>query len=257
MVLYLWSNSQAVYVHRGAVTDVSIAQEFAAQPLFFLRFLLKAVASSVIGVAQIQDLEAGSPWFVRLHLVYLLGLAVFVSYLLALYLNVRFQLYKKTIFPLLLVLSGGCNHLLVLAARWIFLKDEYGMSSRYEIQYQMGIVGILLTFALVWSVCREKAQETEADKAKTRVPEKRAARTLLKVCMLAFTVLTVFGNAWTTRAEIRTAPYRKAYLQVSRELGLNYRTASDEDLETYLHNDPDAVRDAMRILEENHLNIFR
>ena len=104
---------------------------------------------------------------------------------------------------------------------------------------------------------REKAQETEADKAKTRVPEKRAARTLLKVCMLAFTVLTVFGNAWTTRAEIRTAPYRKAYLQVSRELGLNYRTASDEDLETYLHNDPDAVRDAMRILEENHLNIFR
>ena len=178
-------------------------------------------------------------------------------YLLALYLNVRFQLYKKTIFPLLLVLSGGCNHLLVLAARWIFLKDEYGMSSRYEIQYQMGIVGILLTFALVWSMCREKAQETEADKAKTRAPEKRAVRTPLKVCMLAFTVLTVFGNAWTTRAEIRTAPYRKAYLQVSRELGLNYRTASDEDLETYLHNDPDAVRDAMRILEENHLNIFR
>ena len=257
MVLYLWSNSQAVYVHRGAVTDVSIAQEFAAQPLFFLRFLLKAVASSVIGVAQIQELEAGSPWFVRLHLVYLLGLAVFVSYLLALYLNVRFQLYKKTIFPLLLVLSGGCNHLLVLAARWIFLKDEYGMSSRYEIQYQMGIVGILLTFALVWSMCREKAQETEADKAKTRAPEKRAARTPLKVCMLAFTVLTVFGNAWTTRAEIRTAPYRKAYLQVSRELGRNYRTASDEDLETYLHNDPDAVREAMRILEENHLNIFR
>lgn len=42
-----------------------------------------------------------------------------------------------------------------------------------------------------------------------------------------------------------------------KELGLNYRTASDEDLETYLHNDPDAVRDAMRILEENHLNIFR
>ena len=27
MVLYLWSSSQAVYVHRGAVTDVSIAQE--------------------------------------------------------------------------------------------------------------------------------------------------------------------------------------------------------------------------------------
>lgn len=59
---------------------------------------MKAVASSVIGVAQIQELEAGSSWFVRLHLVYLLGLAVFVSYLLALYLNVRFQLYKRLFF---------------------------------------------------------------------------------------------------------------------------------------------------------------
>ena len=256
MVLYLWSNSQAVYVHRGAVTDISISQEFAAQPLFFLRFLLKAVASSVIGVAQIQELEAGSAWFVRLHLVYLLGAAVFAAYLLALYLNVRFQLYKKTIFPLLLVLSGGCNHLLILAARWIFLKDEYGMSSRYEIQYQMGIIGILLTFALVWSAGRKK-QEMEQNEEQARMPEKQAGRTLINLCMLAFAGLTLFGNVWTTRAEIRTAPYRKAYLQVSRELGLNYRTASDEDLETYLHNDPDAVREAMRILEENHLNIFR
>ena len=81
-------------------------------------------------------------------------------------------------FPRLLVLCGGCFLLLVLAVRWSFLKDEYGMSSRYEIQYQMGNVGILLTFALVWSMCREKAQETEADKAKTRAPEKRAVRTL-------------------------------------------------------------------------------
>ena len=61
MVLYLLSNSQAVYVHRGAVTDVSIAQEFAAQPLFFLRFLLKAVASSVIGVAQIRGSGGRKP----------------------------------------------------------------------------------------------------------------------------------------------------------------------------------------------------
>ena len=257
MVLYLWSNSQAVYVHRGAVTDVSMMQELAAQPLFFLRFLLKAVASSVLGVAQIQELEAGHAWFVRLHLVYLLGLAVFASYLLALYLNVRFQLYKKTIFPLLLVLSGGCNHLLVLAARWIFLKDEYGMSSRYEIQYQMGIIGILLTFALIWKMERAKPQKRKPDREKTQRPEKKAGCVFLNLCMLAFAVLAIAGNVWTTWAEIQAAPYRKEYLQISRELGLNYRTVGDEELETYLHNSPEAVREAMRILEENHLNIFR
>ncbi len=69
-------------------------------------------------------------------------------YMYALCLNIRHSLYKKTVFPLLLILNGGLNHLLILSARWIFLNDSYGMSSRYELQYQMGILGILLTFAL-------------------------------------------------------------------------------------------------------------
>ena len=54
----------------------------------------------------------------------------------------RFQLYKKTIFPLLLVLSGGCNHLLVLAARWIFLKDEYGTVSYTHLK-GLKVIGLL------------------------------------------------------------------------------------------------------------------
>ncbi len=271
MILYLWSNSQAVYVHRGAVTDISIMQEFTTDPIFFLKFLLKAVASSVIGVAQIQALEINSRLFVRLHVVYLIGFAVFAAYLLALYLNVRFHIYEKTIFPLLLVLSGGCNHLLVLAGRWIFLKDEYGMSSRYEIQYQMGIVGILLTYALVYRMCLSKADKNKSDENKTderntdeHKAENRAVNTesrafylILNMVMLCFAVLVIFGNAWTTKEEIKTAPYRKEYLQISKDLGLNYRTANDEDLETYLHNDADSIREAMRILEENKLNIFR
>lgn len=276
MILYLWSNSKAVYVHRGAVTDVSIVQEFSAQPLFFLKFLLKAVASSVIGVAQIEELEANCSWFVGLHVVYLIGIAVFASYLLALYLNVRFHIYEKTIFPLLLVLSGGCNHLLVLAGRWIFLKDEYGMSSRYEIQYQMGIVGILFTFAIVYGIYRDKKSETakyelakekltKDELAKEELAKKETDSIFLKnrtfyidlnMCMFCFTILVFCGNAWTTKKEIKTAPFRREYLQISKEIGLNYRTASDEELEMYLHNDPDEVRKAMRILEENKLNIF-
>ena len=246
MVLYLWSSSQAVYVHRGAVTDVSIAQEFAAQPLFFPA--VSAESGGIVGDRRGADSGAGG----RKPLVCPAasgvsagaGSVCFVS--AGTVSECAVFSFIKDYFPLLLVLSGGCNHLLVLAARWIFLKDEYRMSSRYEIQYQMGIVGILLTFALVWVCAGKKAQETEADKAKTRAPEKRAVRTLLKVCMLAFTVLTVFGNAWTTRAEIRTAPYRKAYLQVSRGAGTELPDGEREDLETYLHNDPDAVRDAMR-----------
>lgn len=236
---YLWSNSFAVYVHRGAVGG-SIVAEFLKDPAFFLRFILKALASAVAGVGQLQALEADGGTAAALF-PYVLGTAVAVMYLYALYLNVRYRLYEKTAFPLLMILSGGLNHLLIVAARWIFLNEEYGMSSRYEIQYQMGIIGILLTFALMGKCCgiREKA--------------KTGRMAVIGLC----TALVLWGNVWTTWAEIKTAPFRKDYLQISRELGLHYRTASDEELETYLHNSADAVRSAMRILEENQLNIFR
>ena len=236
LLLYLWSNSNAVYEHRGAVSNVSILQEFVGDPVFFVRFILKAFASAAVGVAQLQQLEqeSGGPF-----LLYILGAAVIVLYLLALYLNIRYRLWEKTVFPLLMILSGGFNHLLILAARWIFLNDEYGMSSRYEIQYQMGMIGILLTFSIVWGLKERKLS----------VPG--------RILVICFSALVLWGNAWTTSAEIRTAPFRKSYLQTSRELGLHYRTAGDEELEMYLHSDADDIRSAMQILEENNLNIFR
>ena len=77
------------------------------------------------------------------------------------------------------------------------------------------------------------------------------------LCIAAGTILLAAGSGWTTMKELKTAPYRKEYLQISREMGLHYRTASDEDLETYLHSSAEDVRAAMKILEDNHLNIFR
>ncbi len=49
----------------------------------------------------------------------------------------------------MLLAGGGMNHLMVLVSRYIFMpNDKYGMSSRYALQYQIGIIGIFLTFAL-------------------------------------------------------------------------------------------------------------
>ena len=69
-------------------------------------------------------------------------------YAYAFFLNFRRRIYEKTTFPLLLLTSGFLNHMLVTASRWIFLNDAYGMSSRYALQYQVGIAGILLTLAV-------------------------------------------------------------------------------------------------------------
>ena len=246
LALYLWSNSYAVYVHRGAVTDGNIISQLIADPLFFVTFLLNAFASAVLGQNQIVDFANKGSIFGSDPFVYLLGAAVIFFYLYSLYLNLKYRLYEKTIFPLLMILSGGLNHLLILSARWIFLKDSYGMTSRYALQYQMGIIGILLTFAVVMRLGRE----TEKSVKKGPGP--------ITVVLVGLGACLIFaGNAWTTKEELKTAPFRKDYLQISRELAMNYRTAGDAELVEYLHNDPDSVRKAMKILEENNLNLFR
>ena len=63
--------------------------------------------------------------------------------------NFYYRIEEKTILPLMLLAGGGMNHLMVLVSRYIFMpNDKYGMSSRYALQYQIGIIGIFLTFAL-------------------------------------------------------------------------------------------------------------
>lgn len=262
LLLYLVSNANAVYVHRGAVEDGNLIGAFFSNPAFFIRFLLKALASTVLGSVQTEAFKAEGAFLGRNAAQYLLGALVMCLYLYALYLTWRHRIYEKTVFPLLLILNGGINHLLILSARWIFLKESYGMSSRYAIQYQMGIIGILLTFAIAGRICAERKKESEdskyggraAGRASQNGREGHGVRTAV-ICLGAAVILA--GNAYTTKEELKTAPFRKAYLDISRGIALNYRDASDEDLETYLQHDADEVRKAMKILEDNNLNLFR
>lgn len=259
LFLYLWSNSTAVYVHRGAV-EGSIIETFLSEPVFFVKFMLKAFASVLLGMNQLTSLaEGGIPG--GYTFVYLLGAFMIVLYLLGLFFTWKYKIYQETSLPLLLILNGGLNHLLILISRWIFLKDSYGMSSRYSIQYQMGLIGILWTFAIVWGMRRKIAGGKESE-SEVPVNEKSFKRMTIPSAYMAMiflgTAVVLTGSVYTTLQEMETAPYRKAYLEMnSRYTGLNYRTASDEELEEYLHHDPDEIRKAMQILEENNLNIFR
>lgn len=249
LFLYLWSDAYAVYVHRGAVAGGSLTGTFLTNPLFFLKFILRALASAALGVDQLQKLNAAGGMFSKLRAEYLLGAFVLALYLFALYLTVRRRLWKETVLPLILILNGGLNHVLIVLSRWIFLNTEYGMSSRYELQYQVGLIGILLTFAL----CFKKRERQTAGAAGKRPVLLRASQTV--ICL--GTAVLLAGSLYTTAEEVKTAPYRKEYLQTTRSLGLSYKTASDAELEEYLQHDPVEIRKAMSILEENNLNIFR
>ena len=80
-----------------------------------------------------------------------------VGYLWSLWLNISLGIYKKTFFPLILLVSGGANHLLIFLSRYIFEKEDYALSSRYALQFQVGVLGILLTFALASQIRRKRA----------------------------------------------------------------------------------------------------
>lgn len=237
-VLYLWSNSYAVEDHAGAV-DITLFEAMSQAFGFFPRFLLKSLASAVVGGETLQqwmkDGVMTNGW------VYLLGALLAVGYLFALYLNWKYRLYRETILPLLLLAAGAGNHAIVLLSRFIFLKENYGMSSRYALQYQVGILGMVLTIGLLW---------------------KRIDCIICRCVSVGLCVLLLAGHGYTDYVEIKKAPYREEYVENIAAVALQFEEVSDEVLrETFDYRKQEAdsgakVRQALTILKENGWNVF-
>lgn len=249
VLLYLWSSSYVTDVidGQGREAGMTFVAQLLDTPGFMVRFLLKSCSSAVIG------LECAQAAF-QTNLPYMaLGLAVAAAYLLALWFQYSRKLYEETIFPLMLIVSGGINHILILLSRWIFLKEDYGMSSRYALQFQVGILGILITFALTWKRKEGSARGGGGD-------WKRIGS---RAAMASFLVVLLAGNGYTTKQELKKMPDRKAACAARAEIALDFENRTDDELRAafeYRMGNPMGgrwVREALEILKENHLNIFR
>lgn len=233
-LIYLWSNSQAVYEYSGAAGG-SLTQNLLKEPVFFIKFLLKSFASMVFGVELIDRHLTGIPGKVWC----LLGLLVILAYFMALWLNFSSGLAERTILPLMLLAGGGMNHLMVLVSRWIFMPNDcYGMSSRYALQYQIGILGILLTFALVWQ-------------------EEPHRKIRWKAVMALTASVFLAGNLLTTAEEFSFGRHRKSHNLEVKQILMNFEQESEETLKAALEYRKPGTREALTILKENGWNIFR
>lgn len=241
-LLYLWSNSYAVEDHAGAA-DLTLGEALSGFAGFFPRFLLKSLASMVVGGESITKwlascAEAGKNMDSR---IYLMGAAVAAAYLLAWYLNWKYKLYKRTILPLMLMVAGMGNHGIVLISRFIFLDENYGMSSRYALQYQAGILGIVLTIGLLWGQIRTAAGKALAG---------------------AFCVILLAGHGYTNYVECTMAPHREASFERMAVIALQFEEVSDDVLResfAYRPSRPDSgakVRQALTVLKDNGWNVF-
>lgn len=250
LICYLWSTS---HVKTGLSSDGSLLRQFLDTPGFFVRFFIKSLCSTVIGG------EAAAEVF-RTNVPYMiLGVLVGISYLLALWYQFSHKIYEKTIFPLILIVSGGMNHCLILLSRWSFLMESYGMSSRYALQFQVGILGILLTFAFMWQQWRGEDAKKEGKAVEKRARQKRQIQIAVITGMV---VVFLAGNGYTTWREVRMTKWRKEACVNRAVVALDFENRTDEELAVsfeYHTSSADAgalVRNALTILKEHHWNVF-
>ena len=272
LILYLLSRSASYEAYSGA-TDAGLIETLIDVPGFFVSMFVKSFASMIIGG------ETAAEYGIPGAILFILGLIVMAGYAVAIYLNIRTGLIRRAKVPMLLILSGLLSHGLVLASRWIFLNDMYGMSSRYALQFQSGILGILLTFGLL------EAERKTAESRKRKEGEKagkagsggnaaplrdietgsgiRARASVqgipvwIRYFCAALTVLILAGHMATNGREIGIAKYRKENFEAMREAALTYEELDDAELKRiFQYHDPEGTREALDILKANGWNVF-
>ena len=117
------------------------------------------------------------------------------------------------------------------------------MSSRYALQYQVGVIGIILTVGLVFG---QKKRE-------------RAGMFAEKTMALLLAAVLLMGNVYTTCEELEKAPYRKWYAKDLQAAALRYEEIEDEELVRLFQYDHGAekIRQALSILKEQQWNVYR
>ena len=119
------------------------------------------------------------------HRWVLLSFGAFVAagYLWALWMNLRHKIYERSLFPMMLLTGGALNHVLIFLSRYILKRENYALSSRYALQFQVGILGIILTFALA-------------------VQMKSRLSAAGRIFGAVFCIAILLGNGYTTYREI-------------------------------------------------------
>lgn len=245
LFLYMLSNHFAVYEYAGA-QGVALTEVLLEYPAFTVHFILNGLASMLLSGELMEALL--SRGLLSMRAIYILGMLVGASYLLAVFMYISRRLYKRTVFPALLMLYGIGSHILVFLSRYIFMRETYAWQSRYSLQYQSGILGMLLIFSLCINSPLARGGRAAGEK-----------KVLTKVLIPLLSVAFLLGNCYTSYAEIKKIPNRALRYEEMLEAGHKLTEYTDEALENIFeyHHGGGRIRRAYGILEENGLSIFR
>ena len=282
--LYFLSNHYAVYEYAGA-KSISLKEVLLTKMTFVLKFFGFGFSSLLFSGENLEEwLSSGA---VQGKQLFLLGGLILLFFLLMalLFLKDLFLGKEKKdnsltgLFPAILLLHGLLSFALVFLSRYIFLRPEYAVQSRYALQYQSALIGALLLLYL-----NTGRQEAGVEKGRERVklegniekkrgvkrkPEDRekdekagekggAKRALPRIISIGITLLFLGGTLYTAKTELLKAPYRRLHYETMLHSVNRIEEMDEEELERlyeYRHG-KERILKAFSILKERKLNCF-
>ena len=257
LVLYFKSSSSGEQLVPVGFQDVTLKEVIEADASFPIRFMVCSFASALIGVETLTFAAAYGSMTMNAILIfgaiYMLIMLWTLLIIIGNFKNFRRGEYcepdesrKGDAFAYLYIIYGLINFVLVFFARYKFVRADYGMSSRYAIQYMFLTIGMILILSKIID---------------TIIVDREFNIKRVLVILISFiSIFTlVFGHIITTTDEMYKTNNRKLVYEFVADVAKNYRDYNDDQLKLTFEyfRSADHIREALGTLEEKHLNIFK
>ena len=274
--LYFLSNHYAVYEYAGA-KSISLKEILLTKMTFVLKFFGFGFSSLLFSGENLEEwLSSGA---VQGKQLFLLGSLILLFFLLMALFFLKDLFFGEKdsnddcipgkekdksltgLFPALLLLHGLLSFALVFLSRYIFLRPEYAVQSRYALQYQSALLGALLLLYLKTARGQGMRVESSAESVKLEGDADKKAeprRALPRIISIGITLLFLGGTLYTAKTELLKAPYRRLHYETMLHSVNRIEDMDEEELERlyeYRHG-KERILKAFSILKERKLNCF-
>ncbi len=274
--LYFLSNHYAVYEYAGA-KSISLKEVLLTKMTFVLKFFGFGFSSLLFSGENLEEwLSSGA---VQGKQLFLLGSLILLFFLLMALFFLKDLFFGEKdsnddcipgkekdksltgLFPALLLLHGLLSFALVFLSRYIFLRPEYAVQSRYALQYQSALLGALLLLYLKTVRGQGTRVESSAESGKMEGDKDKKAeprRALPQIISIGITLLFLGGTLYTAKTELLKAPYRRLHYETMLHSVNRIEDMDEEELERlyeYRHG-KERILKAFSILKERKLNCF-
>ena len=246
--LYWISNNTGDALAIVGAYDISLIDLLKEDILFPIKFLLCELAGSLVGVETFTYAIAFET--ITMKMVYLIGVLYLIIILYGIYIFIKFLINKKTyLVPFMFIIMGIFNYALVFLARFKFKNEMYGMSSRYQLQFMIFLIGLLMYLF----------KYLEANDLKNIFTKNSKILYIIKLALVSISLFTIiYTHMLTSLDEIFKADFRKIIYKNLVDVAKKYEEYNDEDLMNYFeyHRDAEHIKYTLKLLKDQGLNVF-